>query len=154
MDNFDDTYSDEEFEMDKEVYNRTLKFQQRMQQEENAKQQQKVWEATLKKHGLTQKEFNDLIATNPEATKQHFQQGLDDYVSKVKRNRDPVTGRFVSGKPKQPQHQESTMGMGRRYEGAKPQQKRYDPAKNRGTNEDITNMVLDVLGDDPIFNVD
>ena len=37
---------------------------------------------------------------------------------------------------------------------AQPQQKRrFDPAKNRGTDEDMHNLVLDVLGDHPMFKM-
>jgi len=141
-----DYYDDDDFEQDKMVFDRQKKFAERLSQEQALKDQANIFADALSQAGLDEKTFNELVQSDPQGVRKDFEQGVKEYVSKVARRRD-AKGRFLPGK-----QTESVMGLAGRP--AQPQQKRrFDPAKNRGTDEDMHNLVLDVLGDHPMFKM-
>ena len=132
----------------KELAEETQAEQVQKQMEAASKEQNQIFSDALTEAGLDQEAFNELVQLDPQGTKQAFKSHVQSYVKTVARKRDPKTGQFLKGKPQQ---NESVQGFAGRP--SQPQQKRYDPKKSRGTSEDMTNLVLDVLGDDPMFDI-
>lgn len=116
--------------------------------------QQQIFMDSLARHGLDEKTFAELAQKDPQGTQKTFQDHVDSYVGSIARRRDPKTGQFLPGKAK-PQHRETPSVMGRAGREAQPSgHKRFDPKQSRGTDQDMTNMVLDVLAGDPMFDMD
>lgn len=146
--NLDAEAKEFEYQTFKETMDSQSKHFQRYQTEQaqiQAKQQEaNIFNDALKDAGLSQEQFNQLVAMDPEATQADFKQGVKEYVSKIARRRDKK-GRFLPGKP-QAQGQPSGPAPQR------PEGKRYD-GKGMNTNQDVHNAVLDIIADDPMFDM-
>ena len=145
MEDWNDDYN-EGVDLGQAIKKSIIELNQEMQEGQAKKQmeaaqaeQNQIFSDALKEAGLDQQTFNDLVALDPEATKEAFTDGVRNYVGTIARRRDKK-GRFIPGKP-QPQGRPAPQ---------RPEGKRYD-GKGMKTNQDVFNALVDIIGDDDIF---
>lgn len=141
-----DGHEEMEYKRFKGDMDEQAKHYRRWQAEEAQKaamaDQQKIFNEALAEAGVDQQTFNELVAIDPQGTRQAFTEGIKEYVGKIVRRRDEK-GRFVPGKP-QPQHGRSVQ---RRREQAKPKSLDgfRETTKKRALTEDEEMDVIDAL---------
>jgi hypothetical protein len=143
----DDYYDDGSIDIKRVVKESIKELSQEHAQEQaqaqaanQQKEMQSVIEGACAEAGISIEQFNQFIGDR-DVFKSHVK-NVAKQAASVKRD---SKGRFVKRKTTH-QEQPSQVGLGRRYEG-----KRFDPAKNEGTDQDMANMVKDFLGDDPMM---
>jgi len=108
MSEFDDYENEENYQQFKQDMSSQMQHMKRYHQEtahqNAANDQAAIFNDALKEAGLDQTSFNQLVALNPEGTRESFVEHVKSYVGNVARKRDKKTGQFVPGKPQaQPQ---------------------------------------------------
>ena len=155
-DEFDEFSTPDEKEMEyqrkKKVFDAMNEDQVRYNAEKAAEaaqaEQTKIFTDALSEAGLDEKSFAQLVNLDPQGTQDVFKSHVQSYVKTVARRRNPKTGQFLPGKPKQV----VTDRAERLDQSVREKRKRFDPKTSQGTDQDVHNMVLDVLADDPMMD--
>lgn len=117
-------------------------------------EQNQIFADALKESGLDQETFNELVRLDPQGTRQAFTEHVKSYVGKIARRRDS-RGRFLPGKPQsqgqqQPQKKLSPVTEASKLAQANRKQTdgKYYDGKGMHTTEDITDALVDIIGED------
>lgn len=125
------------------------RWQHEKSQETALAEQGKIFADALKDVDLTQAQFNELVALDPQATQADFKEGVKDYVSKVASRARDSRGRFTPGKP-QPQYGQNVQQRREQAQQSGPTIAELKERAGRGkqvSDEDVINALFP----DPLY---
>jgi hypothetical protein len=156
-----DFYDEDKMEEEREyaVFKETMseqqkhlsRFQREQQEQANQKFQGDVFGEGLREAGVDPEVFQNLVNEDPAHAQKMFSHGVKTYIKAVANKPRDSKGRYVKG-TEQPQEQPLADRAERLAKSHQEKRKPFDPKTSEGTDRDIKNMVLDRLGDDPMFD--